>query len=288
MSLYRQFTSQEQIEEEYDLASKEPNLAAIMDDWIEESETTRDDLDCELDLAFGPTLDETLDVFPAENPDSPILIFIHGGYWRMLTSKEFSFIARGFNTAGFSTVVTNYSLCPKVTITEITRQSRAAVSWVYNNARQINGDENNIFVCGHSAGGHQAAMVAITNWWQDYGLPEDTIKGAIPVSGVFDLEPLRYFRLQPTLMITHELIKQQSPIHNIPERAPPVFATVGEYETGEFKRQCSDFISAWRDAGLTGHDTVQNGDTHFTILDGFKSPDSRIMEEVMAFIKSCH
>jgi acetyl esterase/lipase len=87
-------------------------------------------------VPFGPTVEETLDIFPAQDPDAPILVFIHGGYWRSLSSKEFSLFARGPVGLGFTVVITNYALCPKVTLPEITRQSRAAIAWVQRSSKR--------------------------------------------------------------------------------------------------------------------------------------------------------
>ena len=95
---------------------------------------------------------EHLDIFPAPQPEAPIMVFIHGGYWMMASSKEFSFVAKGMVSAGITTVVVNYELCPKVTIDEIVRQTRAAIAWVYQNAKSFGADPNRIYVSGHSAG----------------------------------------------------------------------------------------------------------------------------------------
>ena len=79
--------------------------------------------------ATAPTLDEKLDIFPAAQPNAPVFVFIHGGYWRAFSAKDHSFVALGPVALGITTVVVDYSLCPKVTIDEITRQCRAAVAW---------------------------------------------------------------------------------------------------------------------------------------------------------------
>ena len=119
MKLYRNFSSSEEIDQEYNLRARMPGMDETLAEYIAMSESTRDELECELDVRFGSTLDETVDVFPASRPGSPVLLFIHGGYWRALSAKEFSFVARGFTTHGFTVAVSNYSLCPKVGMEEI-------------------------------------------------------------------------------------------------------------------------------------------------------------------------
>jgi arylformamidase len=128
--LYGQFATQEEIDKEYDVEKSMPDFQRYVEFNINESKKARDELECLLDVPFGPTVEETLDIFPAQDPDAPILVFIHGGYWRSNSSKEFSWVARGPVALGFTVVITNYALCPKVTLPEITRQSRAAIAWV--------------------------------------------------------------------------------------------------------------------------------------------------------------
>ena len=219
MKLYRNFISQEEIDLEYNIALN----VADRDRWIEwyarESARVRDELDCVLDVPFGPTVDETIDIFPARKPGAPLVVFIHGGYWVLFGSKDFSFVARGLVSQDITVVVVNYSLCPGVTINEITRQNRAAIAWLYGEGARFNGDISRIFVAGHSAGGQQVGMLGLTDWQGEYGLPGDIIKGVIPISGVFDLRPLRYSYLQPKLLLTHEMICSQSPYLNVPRSA---------------------------------------------------------------------
>lgn len=128
MYLYRSFTKHEEIDHEYDLESA-LNMAPCIEWFINGSAKARTELNCKLDVRFGPTLDETVDVYPSKTPGSPVLVFIHGGWWRFGTSKEFSLVAPGPVGHDVTVVVTNYSLCPKVSVAEITRQSRAAMAW---------------------------------------------------------------------------------------------------------------------------------------------------------------
>ena len=146
--LYRQFSTQQEIDAEYDVEKSVPDFMVYARHFIEESKLARHRLKCELDVPYGATRDEHLDIFPAANRRAPILIFFHGGYWRMLSSKEFSCVALGPAPAGVTVVNVNYSLCPKVTIDEIVRQARAAVAWTYRHAEDFGGDRERIFVSG--------------------------------------------------------------------------------------------------------------------------------------------
>jgi arylformamidase len=282
--LYRSFSTQEEIDREYDVERMVPDFRPYAKHFIEESAKARAELPSKLDLRFGPTLDEYIDYFPAPQPDSPLLVFIHGGYWRLLSAKEFSLVARGPHARGVAVAVTNYSLCPKVTIAEITRQSRAAVAWLYAHASQLGINRESIFVSGHSAGGQQVGMLAATDWPGDYGLPPDVIKGALAISGLFDLEPLRYSWLQPKLQLDFAEIRGQSPIYHIPRKAPPLVVTLGGEESAEFHRQSRDYLAAWQAAGLPGRWLDQPGCNHFTAIYGLNERDSdlcRALDEMI-------
>ena len=121
--LYRNFATQEELDAQYDLEGTVPDVSLYEDFYTQESEKVRADFDHRLDIPFGPTLVEHLDVYPAPGSmqRAPVLVYLHGGYWRSRTSKEFGFVARGPASHGVATAVVNYALCPVVTIDELVR-----------------------------------------------------------------------------------------------------------------------------------------------------------------------
>lgn len=275
MALYRDFETQEELDAQYNLRAAVPDYAQYAQFYSKQSLETRTYLDCKLDVQFGPTLDEHLDIFPGHAPGAPILIFFHGGYWHTFSSKEFSFVALGPVSAGVTTIVSNYGLCPRVTLDEIVRQSRAVVAWAYRNAETFVGDGTRIHVSGHSAGGHLVAMLLATDWENDYGLPADIIKGACTISGLFDLTPLPYTYLQPKLQLTWGEVLRNSPILHVPDQyAPPVLVSYGQDETAELRRQSTDYLSALRANGVEAAHLPQPGKNHFSALDGFLTADT--------------
>ena len=124
--------------------------------------------DCRLDVPFGESALERLDIWPGGG-SSPILLFIHGGYWRAFDKSMFRFVAERFVEAGACVVLNNYDLCPNVTMDTITEQNRRALAWIWGHAADIGGDRARIHVTGHSAGGHLTAMLLATDW-SGYGL----------------------------------------------------------------------------------------------------------------------
>ncbi|BAZ10502.1 putative esterase [Calothrix sp. NIES-4071] len=280
--LYRNFETQAQLDAEYNPGELGIDIPAYMNCYTNNSTKCREELSCQLNIPFGPTLVEHLDIFPASQPCAPIMVFIHGGYWMMASSKEFSFVASSMMSAGITTVVINYALCPKVTIDEIVRQTRAAIAWVYRNAENFGGNPNRIYVSGHSAGGHLTAMSMITDWESDYGLPNNIIKGGCTISGLFDLMPFPYTWLQPKIQLTWGEVLRNSPIRHIPETAGSLIVTYGEEESSEFHRQSQDFLNAWKSKGLQGEYLAQSGKNHFTAIDGFLDTNSPLCKAILA------
>ncbi len=274
--LYRNFRTQQELDVEYDVEKSVPDFSLYAKTYVDESKLARHRLKCALDIRYGATLDEHLDVFPAAGRDAPVLIFFHGGYWRMLSSKEFSLIGLGPVAAGITVVNVNYALCPKVTIDEVVRQARAAVAWTCRKIAGCGGDPRRIFVSGHSAGAHLAAMTLATDWPGEYGLPADVVKGALCISGLYDLRPLRHSFVQPSLQLTAEQAERNSPFLAPPRSEAPVVVSWGGEEPAEFRRQSSDFLDAWQRAGNRGQPLLQQDGNHFTTPLGLSDPSSPV------------
>ena len=146
---------------------------------------------CHLDQRYGEAPGETLDLFPARKGDGSCMMFIHGGYWRSRDKQDFSFLAPAWVDAGVSLAVVNYDLCPAVTVEEIVRQMLRASRWLWLHAEDYGMDEDRLYVCGHSAGGHLTAMMMAAVWPAfDARLPKDLFKGGLAISGIYDLRPM--------------------------------------------------------------------------------------------------
>ncbi len=279
--LYREFATQEELDAQYNLNAMLPEAAARYEAFCwRESEGVRSELDHRPDVPFGPTLAEHLDIYPTVE-NAPVLVYVHGGFWCLRTSKEFGFVARGPASRGVATVVTNYDLCPRVTLDEIVRQTRAAVAWTYKNAASFGGDPDLIHVAGHSAGGHLVAMLLATDWEGEYGLPGDILKSATAISGLYDLAPFPYTFLQPKLQLGYDQVLKNSPILRIPDASPPLLVAYGEDETDEFKRQSEEYVDAWRAKGLEGERLILQGKNHYDVIDGFLDAESPLCSAIL-------
>ena len=277
--LYADFPTQSAIDQQYNPSLGLADTTAPARHFAEVSALARAQLPGHIDVPFGATRAETLDMFPATSAGaagSPVFVFIHGGYWRAFSSKDFHGVALGLHARGITTVVLNYALCPFVTIDEIVRQVRAAVAWTVRHIAEYGGDPGRISVGGHSAGGHLTAMCLQTEWARDYGLAQDPIKAAICISGIYDITPLRFSYLQPMIQLDDGVIRRNCPAFVARPCKTPLWITWGGAETNEFERQGQLMHSAWAAQGNKAELSAIEGANHFTVIHGFENADSAL------------
>jgi arylformamidase len=260
---------------QYNNRARIPEHLAILQQWDERSHHARASLSCTLDIAYGAAPSERLDVFSPEARGAPVLVYIHGGYWRALDKRDQSFVAPPFVAAGAMVVLPNYALCPAVGIEHIVLQLVQALAWVWRHAAGLGGDPARIVVAGHSAGGHLAAMLLSCDWRAVApDLPADLVKSALAVSGVFELEPLRHAPfLAADLGLDAASAHRLSP-SALPAPAGRLVALVGADESEEFKRQNSLIASAWGPRAVPVCEEVAERH-HMDVLHELAEPASR-------------
>lgn len=271
------------LERMYNNRALVPEHMDFLERWARESAHVRAQIPCVLDVAYGAGVGETLDVFLTSRPAHdggpvPVLVFIHGGYWRSLDKSDHSFIARPFTEAGFCVVVVNYALCPgtpeaPVTIPHILRQMEKALDWTWRSVGTYGGDPKRITVAGHSAGGHLAAML-LTSVWPliSAGLPDGLVRNALSISGVHDLEPIMHTPMfQSTLQLTEQQVLQYSPARLLEPPTGQLFCAVGADESPEFLRQNQLMQDAWG-SHFVPRSVALPGLNHFSIVDALATP----------------
>src|SRR5438552_6121678 len=176
----------------------------IFDRWEKDSERARASLDGYLDVPYGATEAEKLDIFPAHGKSRALLAYIHGGYWRSLDKKRFSFVAPALVEAGITVAVPNYALCPAVQVEDIVMQMVQACAWLYRNGGNFGAPAERLTLCGHSAGGHLAAMM-LSCRWPDYSptLPKKVVGAAMPISGLYEPPEMRKVPSATAKVTTH-------------------------------------------------------------------------------------
>ena len=244
-----------------------PNFADHLQRWAQQSKTARNLLGGLTDISYGAGPNETLDIFPANSVNAPVMVFLHGGYWRALDKSDHSFIAPSFTREGVCVVVPNYALCPAVSIPEIVMQMVKALAWVWRYIHEWGGDASRIHVVGHSAGGHLAAMLLACEW-QQYAddLPADLVKSGLSVSGLFELESvMRSPILQSDLQLDDAQVLRCSPAWMPRPAHGKFYSVVGGLESDEFIRHHALIQQAWGKAYVPVCEVLP-GLHHFNVL----------------------
>lgn len=262
-----------------------PDHARHFAQWAEASEDAREAYANQCDIRYGDGPMETLDVFPSAKPGAPVVVFIHGGYWRSLDKADHSFIAPAFKNEGACVVIPNYALCPAVTIPDITMQMVKALAWTWRNIKQHGGDPSRITVIGHSAGGHLATMLLACAWGvYAKDLPPDLVKKAMSISGLYDLEPIMHTPfLQESLQLTAQQVDQVSPVYFPRPKQGVLYTVVGGDESDEFLRHNTLMRAAWGRKTVPVCESVP-GRNHFSVLEDLTAPWQRLHQQAIELV----
>jgi arylformamidase len=259
-----------------------PDFADHFAHWQSASVSARAQLQSSLDVPYGEGLGETLDIFPAKKANAPVVVFIHGGYWRSLDKSDHSFVAPALRDMGACVVVVNYALCPgtpeqPVAIPDIAVQMAKATAWVWRHIAEHGGDLTNISVMGHSAGGHLAAMLLSCDWKKlGRDLPSGLVRKALSISGLFDLEPLRKTPfVQGDLRITPAHVRMCSPAKWQRPRQGVLYTVAGGDESPEFLRHNRLIHQAWGPKTVPVCEDLA-GLNHFSIVTDLTRTGSRL------------
>ncbi len=264
------------LEAEYNNRARVPEHPAHIAAWQRDAAAWREACPrAELDLPYGPGAREKLDLFHPGAEAGPLALYIHGGYWKALDRGFASHCAHGLNRRGVSVAVPSYDLCPTVGIPTIVEQMRAACGFLW----RLTG--RRMLAMGHSAGGHLAALLLATDWRAlDPALPPDLVQAALPISGVFELEPLLPTSIAEGLRLTRTSARALSP-RFMASPGRPIHCVVGAAESGEFIRQSRDMADAW-DGSFA---MVPRAD-HFTVIAPLADAASPLVAQAEALARS--
>jgi len=259
MDVYKYY-NQQQLDAQYNNRLHVPDYADYFERWEKLSRQTEKEHTIIKDISYGSHALECLDIFPAANPNAKTLVFIHGGYWHLLDKRLFHFLAATFLKHNVTTVLINYPLAPSVSMDAIVSSCRNAMLWLQNNLTSYGGDSTQVYIAGHSAGAHLAAMLLVNN-------NTTFIKGVVLLSGLYQLKPLMLSNINSVLQMDVATAEQNSPACFKPMHQCPLLLAAGSNETDEFKDQTHEMYNSWK----SKHNAIQllnvPGKNHFSILD---------------------
>jgi acetyl esterase/lipase len=236
----------------YNNSAAVANSSALMAELRARGDRLRGEMPQHLDLRYGPAPRNRIDYFSAQ-ARGPVLMFIHGGYWQMRAKEDFSALARGPLAHGIDVAMIGYTLAPDIS---------------------LGGIANRMYVSGWSAGGHLTASV----------LDAPAIRGGLAISGIYDLEPMRWCYIDEKLKLDECEARRLSPLLNMPPTSPPLIVTCGGAELPELRRQSNEFAAARKHARLPGPFVELEGHNHFTILDELANSQGALTKLVLELV----
>jgi len=271
-------------EREYNARASIPEHPQIFARWAEQAAATRRLRACLIDLPYGDTSGEKLDLFLTRGDSAPLFVYIHGGYWRSLDKSDFSWIAPSFVSEGVAVALLNYGLAPRTSLEDIVRQVLRALAWLHRRADRYGFDPARIYVGGHSAGAHLTAMAMAALWpVLAPDLPQDLVKGGLAVSGLYDLDPLQHAPfINGDLRLTSDRAARLSPALMPAATTAPLYTAVGALESSEFRRQNRLIAQRWPRNFV--RDIPLQGCNHLTVCDELAQPGSALLEAALELV----
>jgi len=260
-----------------------------------------------LDIAYyaGPDADpikHKLDLYlPEGKTNFSIIMFIHGGGWttgdKRVRTDVYGDLGRTFAKQGIGVAAIDYRLSPQFKFPAHIQDAARAFAWIHKYIKSYGGNPDRIFVMGHSAGGHLTALLATDErWLKEQGLGLKNIRGAIPISGVYDFETLRPSRLPEdnnllsgrSLNKDPEKMKEASPINYVAPNKPipPFLIMWGERDVLTMREQAINFAKSLEDNGHRVQTVQYVSRNHFSTILNIRRPEDQEQEDILQFVES--
>ncbi|XAZ19830.1 alpha/beta hydrolase (plasmid) [Sinorhizobium sp. B11] len=259
-----------------------PEFDAIVSEIKARSASTRARLRMR-EIAYGEGGSETVDVFYPDGISDrrPVHMFIHGGYWRMFSKRDYSYVADTITGTGAIAIIVDYALMPHVRMEALVDQVRRAKQWVFQHIASHGGDASRFTVSGHSAGAHLASF--LLHRQEAFS----GVSAALLLGGLYDLKPLQSSFLRSEIAITDREVADLSPmLHSFDQGCRAIIA-VGAEETPPFHQQADAFSLRLRQQGLSVTSERLEGSNHMSSVRDLGFPDTaigRILSQMIASV----
>ena len=273
------------LEKGYNVRLLVDDFDGLIEKWSYWSEKFRGKVDSTLNCQYGSGEKDKLDIFRCGEPNAPLFVFVHGGYWQRGDKSIYSFVAESFVNSGIDVALVGYLLCPGASMTNIVEKIREAIVWIWNNAEDYLISKHRIHVSVHSAGGHITGMLLATDWSIiSNDIPKDIIKTGVPISGLYQLDPIRETTIADALGLDDQESLALSPHFYKPVTEAPILVTLGGGETPEFFWQTDKFFHRWKDFKAPLDYFAEPDVDHFGVVERLADSKSQIFNKVKNFI----
>jgi arylformamidase len=264
---------QQALDDAYDQEVYAPNRALIVERRKTASERARTRLGAPKRVAYGPSEIEALDIFDCGIKGAPVNVFVHGGAWRRNMAADYALLAEPLVRAGAHCVVPDFINVDQAggDLFPMYEQVRRALAWVHNNTQSNGFDRERIHISAHSSGSHLSGVV-LSRGWREENLPPDAFKGAVLLSGMYDLHPVRLSKRSAYVNFTDAMVEKLSAMRHLDGLHTPLILAIGTCETPEFQRQSRDFAAAAKAEGKPVELVVGEAYNHFELLETLANP----------------
>jgi arylformamidase len=279
MPIYKEY-NQDALDRQYNNRLNAPDHERHLLRWELLSRETEKKYRVIKSIPYGGLPDEKLDIFPSEQAHAKTLVFIHGGYWYKHIAADFYLIAEAFRSYGFTTVLIDYPLMPAYSLDQLVKSCRRSIQWVQQNIAAYNGDPSEIYVAGHSAGGHLASMTMT-------GEESNTaVKAVFAISGLYNLQPVQLCYVNETIHLDKETALRNSPVNLSPVVSCPLLLAVGANESAEYLEQSRELYTSWSKQNANVELLEIPGADHFSILETMLVPSSPLHKAMCSLMNS--
>lgn len=234
--------SSEELERQFNPRVTVPDFQQYLDRAAAASRQARATYPALLDVRYGPGPRQLVDIFPAEDPEAPALVFVHGGFWRALSKDAFSGLAGALRPQGITTVLVGYDLCPTVTLDALVDEITDAIAWSQTSLVSQGLRPRRLVLAGTSAGAHLIAMALSRRSVQ-------SIDGVCLVSGIYDLAPVLRISVNTDIQLDESSARRNSPLHFLPRLHSPIVVAVGALESDAWRQQSAAMAKHCIDCG---------------------------------------
>jgi acetyl esterase/lipase len=243
------------------------------------------------DQVYGPNPRQKIDVYQPNPPvpDAPVVVFFYGGSWTTGDRADYLFAGEALASRGIVTLIADYRLSPEVRYPVFVQDSALAVKWAFDNAKRFGGDPKKLFVMGHSAGGYNAAMVALDARWLDaVGMRPAQLAGFIGIAGAYDFLPIAIPDVQVAFSWPNTPPDSQ-PLFHASRAAPRTLLLAARNDTlVNAVRNTEGLSKKLRDAGVPVQTEILDGVSHVTIIGSLAKPLrllAPVLDRVAEFVK---